>query len=94
MRVVLIILTLCLPVSAFAQQNPEPSQPNTDDPGINRDATDRPLVLQTEPSSGPADSLAPVRPDADGPRVGMDQSGRPVDPAPLPPGGQGQDDDD
>ena len=142
MRVVLLILTLCLPVSAFAQQDPEPSQPNTYGPGINRDATDRPFVLQTEPSSGPADPLAtvrseasaqpypetsqpntygpginrdatdqpfvsqtepgsgpadpsaPVRPDADGPRVGMDQYGRPVDPAPFAPGGQGQDDED
>ena len=94
MRVVLIILTLSLPVSTFAQPYLEPYQPNAYGPGINRDASGRPFVWKTEPSDGPADPLATVRPDAYGPGVGMDQSGRRVSPASLPPSGQGQDDDD
>jgi hypothetical protein len=94
MRVVLIIFTLALPVSAFAQQYLEPYQPNAFGPGINRDATGRPFVWQTEPGYGPADPLAPVRPDVYGPGIGMDVYGRPVNPAPFPPSEEDQDDDD
>ena len=87
-------LALSLPVSAFAQPYLEPYQPNAFGPGINRDASGRPFVWQTEPGNGPADPVATVRPDAYGPGIGMDQYGRPVSPAPVPSSGQGQDDDD
>ena len=87
-------LALSLPVSAFAQLYLEPYQPNAFGPGINRDASGRPFVWQTEPGNGPADPVATVRPDAYGPGIGMDQYGRPVSPAPVPSSGQGRDDDD
>src|SRR5262249_37763418 len=90
MRVVLIILTLSLPVSAFAQPYLEPSQPNTYGPGVNSDDTGQPFVSQTESGDGPADPVATVRSDASaqpylepyqpnayGPGINRDASGRP-----------------